>query len=61
KNHADGRGVRLVATEKANALRALEINIYQQVDGELQHAFSDTEYEQFNSLLSKAVDILLNK
>ncbi|MBF4370424.1 MarR family transcriptional regulator, partial [Vibrio anguillarum] len=50
-----------VATEKANALRALEINIYQQVDGELQHAFSDTEYEQFNSLLSKAVDILLNK
>ncbi|MBF4237614.1 MarR family transcriptional regulator, partial [Vibrio anguillarum] len=27
----------------------------------LQHAFSDTEYEQFNSLLSKAVDILLNK
>ena len=61
KNNADGRGVRLVATEKANALRELEINLYQQVDSEFRHAFSDTEYEQFNSLLSKAVDILLNK
>ncbi|MEZ8140895.1 hypothetical protein A1OQ_15895 [Enterovibrio norvegicus FF-162] len=61
KNHADGRGVRLVATEKANALRELEINIYQQVDSEFRHDFSDTEYEQFNSLLSKAVDILLKK
>ncbi|OEE42978.1 MarR family winged helix-turn-helix transcriptional regulator [Vibrio anguillarum] len=61
KNHADGRGVRLVATEKANALHELEINIYQQVDSEFQNAFSDKEYEQFNSLLSKAVDILLNK
>ncbi|NOH72505.1 MarR family transcriptional regulator [Vibrio pectenicida] len=58
KNNADGRGVRLVATEKANALRELEINLYQQVDSEFRH---DTEYEQFNSLLSKAVDILLNK
>jgi len=51
----------LVATEKANALRELEINLYQQVDSEFRHAFSDTEYEQFNSLLSKAVNILLNK
>ncbi|OCH16667.1 MULTISPECIES: MarR family winged helix-turn-helix transcriptional regulator [unclassified Aliivibrio] len=61
KNHTDGRGVRLVPTEKTQALRDLEVDIYKQVDSEFQYALSEIEYEQLNSLLSKAIGALLNQ